>query len=354
MTTRSLPRRLTTLAVVTLASTAALFAPAARADEDALFSDARTLQVEISAPWRQFVRKSGDQAWPAGLAFVDADGVRRQVSLTVERRGISRQRVCDFPPIRLRFEPSSVEGTMFADEGALKLVTHCDDGRRWTQYYVLEMLAYRIYNLVSDYSFRVRPLDVRYRDVDRDRDPEPRFAFLIEDVDEMARRYGMKEIEIGRISPARLNPDIAAQAALFQFMVGNLDWSALSGPGGECCHNVKLIGDSEDEDLVPVPYDFDATGLVGAHYALPPDRLPVRSVRTRLYRGFCVHNGFLPAARERFLAQREAIMAVIGREPRLLDRNRRDAENYLQAGFDILADDARFEEKVVEKCRAGG
>ncbi|MDX1556251.1 MAG: hypothetical protein R3212_09510 [Xanthomonadales bacterium] len=285
------------------------------------------------------------------MILSDKDGRPREVSLTVERRGISRQRVCDFPPIRLRLDKTSAVDTPFEGEGALKLVTHCDDGDRWTQYYVLEMLAYRFYNLITDYSFKVRPMNVRYRDIDRDRVSDEEFAFVIEDVDDLAKRHDMVEIEPGRIYPGHLDPERATFVALFQFMIGNLDWSALSGPGGECCHNVKLIGSPDATTYVPVPYDFDATGLVDAHYAAPPDGLPVRSVRSRLYRGFCAHNGALPKVRRRFIDHQLQILSLVREEPRLTERNRHDALNYLEEFFEIVRDDGRFNDDVLSKCR---
>lgn len=317
-----------------------------------LFETQAPMQVEIAAQWRKLVRENDEKAWPATLTYTDAEGNARQVALTVERRGISRQRVCDFPPIRLRFDEESRKGTPFQGEGSLKLVTHCDDGRRWLQYNVLEMIAYRLYNLMTEYSFRIRPLQIRYRDVDRDKEAEARFGFVIEDVDQLAERNGMQEIETGRISPSRLEPRAVSQAAVFQYLVGNLDWSALTGPGGECCHNVKLIGVSADaEHFVPVPYDFDATGFVDAHYAVPPEGLRVRSVRTRLYRGYCAHNDYLAETRSQVLGLERDMRALVQNEPRLDDRNRREAMDYLDDFFEVLRSDEEFEEEIVSKCR---
>lgn len=323
----------------------------------ALFASDEALTAEISAPWRDLTRKKEEQRWPATMMVENTGGEPLQVALTVERRGISRQRICDFPPIRLRFDKQSVDGTLFDGEGSLKLVTHCDDGERWTQYYVLEMLTYRIHNLVTDFSFRVRPFEMRYRDVDRDKEPDTHFAFVIEDVDELADRHDMEELEPKSTLPGRLEPRAATQLALFQFMIGNLDWSAIRGPGESCCHNVKLIGRESDESepeagsQVPVPYDFDVSGLVDAHYAVPPEQLGVRSLRTRLFRGFCQHNDHLPATRAQFLELENAILALVRTEPRLKERNREDAARYLESFFEILRDDGKFEKRVVSECR---
>lgn len=331
---------------------AAATASASDLSKGALFASDEALTAEISAPWRQLIRTDDEQRWPATMVVGSPAGETLEVPLTVERRGISRQRICDFPPIRLRFDKDSVDGTLFDGEGSLKLVTHCDDGQRWTQYYVLEMLAYRIYNLVTDYSFRVRPMQVRYRDVDRDKEPDTQFAFAIEDIDELADRHDMKELEPKSTTPGRLAPEVTARLSLFQLMIGNLDWSATLGPGEECCHNAKLIGTGSESDYeYPIPYDFDATGLVDAHYAAPPAKLPVRSVRTRMYRGYCAHNDHLPAARAQFLELQDDIMALVERESRLKERNRRDTARYLESFFEILRDDKAFEKQVVSACR---
>lgn len=338
--------------VVLVFALAAAAASASDLTKGALFTSDEPLTVEIAAPWRQLIRTEKEQAWPATMVVENPGGEPLRVALTVERRGISRQRVCDFPPIRLRFDKDSVEGTLFDGEGSLKLVTHCDDGVRWTQYYVREMLAYRIYNLVSDFSFRVRPLQVRYRDVDQNREPESHFAFVLEDIDELADRHDMKELEPESSQPARLDPVIASQVALFQFMIGNLDWSPTRGPDGSCCHNVKLIGAGPESDKeYPIPYDFDVSGLVDAHYAQPPAGMPVRNVRTRLFRGYCRHNETLAAARARFLQLEDEILALMEGEPRLTERNRNFATRYLGSFFDILREDAAFEEQIVSACR---
>lgn len=339
----------------TLAALGLCLAAAASASDltkGALFSSDEALTVEIAAPWRQLIRTEEEQRWPATLMVENPAGEPLEVSLTVERRGISRQKICDFPPIRLRFDKDSVEDTLFDGEGSLKLVSHCDKGVRWTQYYVREMLAYRIYNQVTDFSFRVRPLQVRYRDVDQSREAESHFAFVLEDIDELADRHDMKELEPESSHPARLDPEVASLVALFQFMIGNLDWSPTRGPDGSCCHNVKLIGaGSESDTEYPIPYDFDATGLVDAHYAQPPAGLRVRNVRTRLFRGYCRHNETLEAARARFLQREADILALVEGEPRLTERNRNFATRYLESFFDILRDDAAFEKQIVSACR---
>lgn len=323
----------------------------AKSEKEKLFSSQQALLVEIQAPWRKLMKREDDTRWPATLLFTDSAGEAHSVNLTVERRGISRQRVCDFPPIRLRFDKESVKGTIFAGEGALKLVTHCAKGQRWTQYYIREMLAYRIYNLLTDYSFRVRPMQVRYRDTDRNKEPDENFAFVIEDIDEVADRFDLVELDLEFTRPGRLDAETASLMSLFQFMIGNLDWSPLKG-SESCCHNAKLIGNEAAEPpLIPVPYDFDASGIVDAHYAVPPNQLGLRSITTRLFRGYCVHNDTLPAARALVQSRKQEIMALVQNETRLTPRKRDDTLEYLEEFFEIMDDDEAFQEEIVAACR---
>jgi len=322
-------------------------------DAVALFETGDEVELTLSAPWRDIVRDRDNQdPYPAMLHYVDDSGARRSVALTVERRGKTRQRVCRFPPIRLRFDKDDVEGTLFDGNKSIKMVTHCNNGSRWEQYYVLEMLAYPIYNLISERSFRVRPLSVTYHDVDRDKNDGPRFAFLIEDDKLVADRNDLDKYDLVEIRPERLDPLESSRFALFQYLIGNEDWSSLGGPAGDdCCHNAKLVGPESGKPLYALPYDFDSSGLVDAQYAVPNEGLRISNVRQRLFRGFCLHNATLESARAEFLEKRDAIEAIVEGEPRLRPRNRSGAIRYLGNFFDVLEDPRSFERAITNACR---
>ena len=161
------------------------------------------------------------------------------LDMTAVRRGITRQRVCDFPPIKLHFEKEDVQGTAFRGQRSLKMVTHCKKPTRYEQYYILEMLAYQMYNLITDYSFQVRPLKVNYVDSKTGKTDESRFAFLIEDDSDVAKRHELKKLQIPKPRLSQLEPQVTSEFSLFQYLIANVDWAALSGPDPkECCHNV--------------------------------------------------------------------------------------------------------------------
>ena len=321
-----------------------------------LFSSQDTLELTMQAPWRDVERKASYQGtYPAQLQYKDADGRMETIEMTVARRGIKRQQTCSFPPIRLRFEKAAVKGTLFRGQKSLKMVTHCEGSEHYDQYYVLEMLAYRMYNLLTEVSFRVRPLQVTYVDQQTGQTEGPRFAFLIEDDSDVAKRNGMKKLDLPRISPDRLDAEAASLMSLFQFLIGNTDWAALMGPDpAECCHNVKLVGPEPlgpQDFALPLPYDFDSSGLVDTRYAAPHQDLKIRSVTQRLFRGYCRHNATLESARQTILGKETTIRALVADEPRLTSKSKKKAGRFLDGFFEIADDPRQFEKQVIRQCR---
>jgi hypothetical protein len=318
-----------------------------------LFESSETLALTIRAPWRKLISDAGNEKpYPATMTYTDESGQAQTVDITVERRGLTRQRICAFPPIRLRFDKTQVKGTAFRGQKALKMVTHCDTGDRWEQYYVKELLAYRMYNRVTELSFRVRPLAVQYVEADGGSSRSPRFAFLIEDDSDVAGRNSLEKVDLLDIEPEQLEPQTANRLALFQYMIGNVDWSTLGGPGAElCCHNAKLMGANPTNDLIAVPYDFDSAGLVDAAYAAPNEGLPIVEVTDRLFRGFCVHNQTLESARHEFLALEPEIFALVRAESRLSPRNLKIMSRFLNEFFDTLKSDRAFNKEIIRRCR---
>lgn len=319
-----------------------------------LFADTDTLAVTLRAPWAEFLRDStSDQRYPAVLEYSAGDGQRVQLPVTVERRGVTRRGLCQFPPIRIRFDRATTRDTLFEGQRNLKLVTHCDVRRRWEQYYVMEMLAYRIYNQVTDHSFRVRPLSVTYEDDQRAHSNPDRFAFLIEHVRDVAGRAELPRVREARIGSRSYEPEAISRFMLFQYLIGNTDFSVLTSSADErCCQNVRALGTVDDSGgLYAVPYDFDSAGLVNASYAAPHESLPIRSVIRRLYRGLCTHNDSLESARAEFLQLEQEILGLIRDELRLDAPNRRRALRYIGDFYTTLKDPDRFARHITAQCR---
>ena len=320
-----------------------------------LFSDTSEMNVTLSGPWRTVRNKiKKDDLYPARLTYTGADGMRHTIDVEVAPRGLTRRfNVCDFPPLKIYFDKEKTKDTEFRGNKSLKLVTYCNSRNEYEQYYVKEFLIYRIYNLITEYSFRVRPMMVEYKDSESRKWSISRFSFLIEDVDDVAGRNDLKELAVAQISYKTLDPVEISKFALFQFMIGNVDYSSKNGPEpDDCCHNSKLIG--AGEDLVPrysIPYDFDSTGLVDAHYAFAPTVLKLRNVRERLYRGFCFANEKLPETVRLFNSRKSDILALFNNDRHLDDYNRKKAVKYIEDFYKIINDPKEFREDIIDKCR---
>lgn len=318
-----------------------------------LFASNETFTISITAPWRDIVRKADVQdPYPASMQFTDSLGQTHDVPITVERRGITRQVVCKYPPIKIRINKEDVKGTTFRGQDELKLVTHCDKGSRWEQYYVKEYLAYRFFNEITEKSFRARPLNITYVESSNGKAEDPRFGFLIEDIADVAKRNNLSKLGIPEIRKSQLDNMQASQLALFEYMIANVDFEILSGPEDDkCCHNARLIGDDSGNNVVALPYDFDSSGFVDAHYAVPNDFLGIRSVTQRLYRGYCSHNDTMEEARQQFIAKEAAIMGLVSSETRLTSRSSSTAERFLGKFFETIKDDKDFQKEIIGKCR---
>lgn len=336
---------------------AASLAGAAQAAEPAkpLFAGDAPLQLTIRGPLNELSRSA--ERSPATRSGSLQHGAEN-LAVMLSPRGITRRRkeTCQFPPLRVEFAQPPAATSVFAGQRRLKLVTHCRPGEGFQQYVLLEYAAYRLYNLLSPASFRARLATIDYVEADG-RPLTRRVGFFIEDADDAARRNGMREANVGpRIPVARLGPADAARFAVFQYMIGNLDWAMQAGPpGNNCCHNSRLIGAQGGASpvLVPMPYDFDFAGLVDAPYATPPEAVKVSSVKVRRYRGFCRDNALALAAVADFRARRGEIMGVLGQIPGLSQGTHRKASAYLDRFFADIASDASVQDKLLKTCLSG-
>jgi len=340
--------------LISLSTSSATFA----ANDDKppkLFSNNTQMAITLSGPWRTIQRNIKDDTnYPAQITYTTADGQQSTIDVEVAPRGLTRRfKTCKFPPLKVHFDKEKMKGTEFRGNKSLKLVTYCQLSKKYEQYYTKEYLAYRIFNLITEFSFRVQPLMVEYVDSEGKSDPITRFSFLIEDADEVADRHDMEKLTISRVPHSKLDKVETSNVSLFQYMIGNLDWAATGGPDKDkCCHNSKII--APDMDAVPkyvVPYDFDSSGIVNAHYAAPPAELKVRTVRQRLFRGFCAHNVTIPQAVERFQDKKPEIMALFENDPNLTDKNRANTIKYIEDFYEIIDNPKKLEKNITDKCR---
>ena len=315
-------------------------APAAAAPPKPLFTSEDTIHIVIQGPISTLVRNRSSEVRPGTLSI----GTEiLPVSLSV--RGITRRasEICGFPPIRVEFTRPPPPTSLFAGQKRLKLVTHCRSQESFQQYLLLEYAAYRMYQQLTPLSFRARLAEVDYRQPDG-KPFVQRLGFFLEDTGDVAKRNGLKEVHAPELIPVTsLSPVGAARYAMFQHMIGNHDWSMRAGPkGDDCCHNAKLIGavGLASGAVIPVPYDFDFSGLVDTPYATPPDVLHINDVRQRFYAGYCMHNVEAAAIAAQMRSLRPQLLAALASTPGLQPQTIARAQAYLDGFFRDTATDA--------------
>ncbi len=342
--------------MLALIGTTVITQPAMSQQATPLFASDQPIRLEIRGPIIALTKGSRTNVATHGARLtLVGNGEAHAVRLTP--RGITRLRreTCQFPPLRVELSQAPPATSLFAGQRRLKLVTHCQPSSAFQQYVLLEYTAYRLYNLITPEGFRARLATVDYVEDASAQSFISRPGFLIEDRDDVGRRIGRRAATVGeRVSITRIDPAAAARVAMFEYMIGNLDWAITASPkGDECCHNSRLLavpnGSNVAANLVPIPYDFDYSGLVDAPYAVPPDGSNV-SVRKRVYRGYCRHNVQARAAASDFRARRSALLAEVGNIAGLDERSRRKAAAYLEEFFADIATDQSVEQKLLARC----
>lgn len=310
-----------------------------------LFSDHAPVELTLTGPLHTLFASGSDEA---ALPFrLRADG---DIRVAVRIRGKSRQRVCRFPPLRLRFPAAQAPDSVFAGQDKLKLVTHCAEGDRATAAVIGEYAAYRILNQLTPLGYRVRLARITYIDTDQ-RFPAPitRPGFFIESDEELAARTGLSAVDETGITLGSLDPSHTALVFVFQYLVGNTDWSLVMADGDTaCCHNVDVFNEGGQRFLVP--YDFDLAGLAHASYAKPDPSLRIGSVTQRLYRGYCIPGLPLAEAIERIRAERDAILGIVGSAPLLSEKQKNKKTRFLEQFYDRADEPLRQVRSFEKRC----
>lgn len=318
-----------------------------------LFESHEVLQVRIEAPLETLTNDRPEDEYLDGLFFyTKTDGSEHSLDLKLQTRGRFRRQksTCSFPPVRLNFRKGQVEDTLFENQDKLKLVTHCQTKRdRYEQLVLREYLGYRAMMALTDHSFRARLLQITWIDTEGENDPIERYGFIIEDDDNIGARIGMEKVSSTGLSYDQLDSRHTNLVNLFQFMIGNTDFSLIRGPADDdCCHNSTPFTDGTI--MRSLPYDLDFSGLVNAPYAEPNPQFRIRSVRTRVYQGRCADNDVLPANIQLLQDRKAEIYGVIDELAGLDNRNRSEVTEYLDDFYAIISNPAEIENELVREC----
>lgn len=265
----------------------------------------------------------------------------------IKARGVFRRDNCTLPPFWINIRYSGIEAEALRDVNKMKMVIRCKKAAQYENYILREYLVYKIYNLISPYSFRVRLVKLKFVNTGQDNNATEDWAFLIEPEEALEKRLNAVAIQSDKLSIRTVNREIMDEVSLFQYMIGNGDFSVTGR------HNLKIITlkDQQVPGFVPIPYDFDYTGLVNAHYAVPGESLGIKTVRERYFLGPCRSKEVQQEAINNFALHRQEMIDYIMQFEYLDEKEKLDMVGYIESYFAESERERFIENRIATTCR---
>ncbi|MBZ5857499.1 hypothetical protein [Flavihumibacter profundi] len=315
-----------------------------------LFQSEEPLQLNITVNTGALFTDRGDNPQYHGGKISLKDSLGNMVTLDAKLRirGHFRKdkKICRYAPILLNLDSSAItNSTAFAGQNKLKLVVPCVSEELIEREYLL----YKIYNLITPLSVKARLAKVQFTDSANPANITILSCFVIEPPEQVAVRNGLIIINKNSLNPEFLPPSDFNRMAVFQFFIGNTDWSI------QFRQNIELMAPNTISPPAPVPYDFDHSGLVDAPYAHPAEELEMSNVRQRRYRGYCLSSlQDLDPIFTVFKEKRPQIEALYRDNPRLSPSFQKWALSYIADFYTIIDQPKKMKEAFNYPCLPGG
>jgi hypothetical protein len=310
------------------------------------FTNESLVEIGLYADFAELRKNRALDTFRRASLNLAADTFRmNEVAVELKPRGAFRKEFCVPPPLMVNFKTNKT--SPLYKLGKLKMVHACSVGDFNDQLIVKEYLVYKLYQVMTPLSFRVRLVKLNLYNQVGLAFSAPRLGFFIEDVDEMANRNDCNELPETQRNTESMNREANTLLALFQFMVGNTDWSVPLN------RNVKIVQAEGQPFSAPfaVPYDFDYSGLVNAPYAIPYDELPIQLVTERFYRGYGRSMEELEKVLEIFRQRKAELYGVIQECTLLTKGNMREMISYLDGFFEIIDNSVKVKDLFIQNAR---
>lgn len=314
-------------------------------DSAAFFLDERVVEVKLSTDLKKVMTSKKDNDYqPATVTVTCPDGFSVTEEIRICARGQFRRKNCYMPSTMFDFK--NPQSPKLSCLGKLKMVSGCATSGYDEQLLLKEYIIYKMYNILTEKSFRVRLMRINYDDTKDKVKLYSQHAFVIEDVKDLAKRNKSKEYK-GKIATESTDRNYMTLVALFQFMIGNTDWAV------PVAHNIKFILPKKDSVARPItiPYDFDFAGLVDAPYATPSPLLGTESVRERVYRGFARNMAELQAVIDIFKDKKDSIYSLIQNFELIKSANREIMIKYLNDFYQIIDNKKLVNDYFIQNAR---
>lgn len=316
-------------------------------DELNLFESDDLLEVSLRFDITYYKRKKSDIEYlDAMLTYYTGENDSVSKELKVRARGEIRRKICEFPPLMLNFKMKDSIESEFSRINKLKMVTHCKAGN--DEAVLREYLVYKLYNVLTDYSFKVRLMKINYINTSKNKKPISEYAFAIEPVEFLAARFDAFETLSTTLDQKSIQSDMLDRMAIFNYMIGNSDWTIPNQ------HNVVIIAKPDQyryDFAMIIPFDFDYAGIVNADYAVPADFLGIESVRDRIYLGMCRPDSIYLNALKEFTEKKDEFYKIITEDQYLDKRSKNYMTNYLDGFYNLFDRQNSIVYELLKDCK---
>jgi len=315
------------------------------------FDDSQPLTIKLKFSTRKIKNETNDSTYVASMFHYKLDeGSWDSLKIKMRVRGHFRKKNCFYVPLKLKLGKSKTKETIFEGNPKLKFVSPCLREMDNNDYVLKEYMAYKLFEVISPYHLKTRLVSFEFVEERGSRNKIHQLkAILIEDMDQLAERFNGREMK-RRVHPLQQDNLTSLQNALFQYFIGNTDFSNRS------LHNAELL--YAENKYIPIPYDFDMSGLVNASYAtisgMQNMKGSIASVTERVYKGYSRDDQLLQQVRLDFISHKEDLLAVVDSLEEEFNNSRRfdEAREFLMRFFDVIEDDKKFQRRILNRTRA--
>ncbi len=314
------------------------------------FADTSIIEMKLTTDLRKL---SSEKAKPsnqeATIEWLSQDTTKQVVEpILIRPRGNFRKANCRFASVMIDFKTDKESTSRLKNLKQMKMVGPCGNNKEANQLLLREYLAYKIYNELTDLSFKVRLTKVVFTDAKNKVKPFENYVFFIEDIDDLAQRNDFIEKKGPGVLTEQTNRSHTTLVSVFEYMIGNTDWAVPNK------HNLKLIVPEKDTFSLPyvVPYDFDFSGLVNAPYAFPNEIFSIERVTDRLYRGFPRRMDEIRAVATHFNSKEAPILKIVQDFGLLNEGHKKEMIVFLQSFFALLKNEDQMKQVFITDARS--
>lgn len=295
------------------------------------------LEIRLETDLKALMKGKADEKYQAAvLKYKNQAGEEKVYTAEVRPRGKTRKEICLHPPIKLKIKKSVLTGEGYLPHNEMKIVWECKPSGAFEQFIYKEYLAYRLYNLITPASFRAKMVKINLVDTNNPEKVTEKIGFIVEDEEQVAERLASTLMEEKPTEARQFARQHFLNFVFYEYMIGNTDWAFGNS------HNARFFQHSSTKKVIPVPYDFDYSGLVNAPYAVPHESLPIKEVRERYFKGGPVAAPEGAMLRKHFLQSKSAVLDFIKKLDFLDKYHKDDALQYINDFYKAIEDDRQF------------